>query len=209
MRQTQKLLLEKPLLEATGISLSSEQKAVDKEKAKEKKSIAIYAVFLPQFRRNTGTFIKEEAFQSERNRQKILTKNYTWLNKNRYKLQVCIIYEHPGNRQILRYPANPSQAYRLNLWMKFKPWYRGYQIEDSFIQLDGTLTISKWISKKDFAYGKVFQGLMERCAREVSADRLWIAQIRRYPDNHLMFQWSERDGETHPGNLLEAFMYET
>lgn len=77
--------------------------------------ISTFAVFLPQYARGNGRFIKHEAYHSKRQRELILAKNQRYLERHRHKLKVFELYEQPSNQRIFRWPEEAPIAHHLLL----------------------------------------------------------------------------------------------
>ena len=158
-------------------------------------AISIFAVFKPAFKIGKGHFIKKpEAYSSQRRKDQILAKNRTWFQKNQDKLQVCIFYEQPGNREIFRFPNQKEERGKFILWLKFKPAFSIYPVKQ-----DGTLKVEKSFVKGDReARTKAWIELMDRFYAEKEGEKLWLARIYEHPGNCMIWDWSE-EGEKELG----------
>jgi len=170
------------------------------------KGIGTYGVYKPEYARGTGKYIKDarhQRYRTNAERARIIEKNRRYLDRNRHRLKVFELYEHPGNVRIMRWPALPEQARTLSLWLCYKPEARHHpQVR---CNLDGIHTLTKYYPAEDHEQRtRLYDKLMLFAAHEIDQGRLWLARMYEQPTNEQVFSWSEQKGEIFPGHALES-----
>ncbi|MCI4666512.1 MAG: hypothetical protein MRZ79_00020 [Bacteroidia bacterium] len=178
------------------MSGSSQQKA-GKHKP-ESAYITVSAYFKDEF--GGKRFIKgngKDPFRNEAQRKRIMDKNLRWFRKNQHRLKAMIMYQHPGNFIIWRWPEKKDRE-ALTLWLKYKPEHAIYPVSAMGIWKE-----TRRCSEPEEAF-RIIWDMAARVDREIAEGKLWLARIYRHPGNTLYFEWSEEKGELRPGSLLES-----